>query len=57
MFNPYAYPFNEGLRQNYGRVARIYGFFGVRLAKVPRILSSLMKKTSIVRAGHTTCGI
>ncbi|KAI0251708.1 cytochrome P450 [Lactifluus subvellereus] len=28
MFNPYAYPFHEGLRQNYGRVARIYGFFG-----------------------------
>ncbi|KAI0247110.1 cytochrome P450 [Lactifluus subvellereus] len=28
MFNPYAYPFHEGLRQNYGKVARIYGFFG-----------------------------
>ncbi|KAI0247114.1 cytochrome P450, partial [Lactifluus subvellereus] len=28
MFNPYAYPFHEGLRQNYGRVARVYGLFG-----------------------------
>ncbi|KAH9979519.1 cytochrome P450 [Lactifluus volemus] len=28
MFNPYAFPFHEGLYKNYGRVARIYGFFG-----------------------------
>ncbi|KAH9979522.1 cytochrome P450 [Lactifluus volemus] len=28
MFNPYAYPFHEGLRQNYGRVARVHGLFG-----------------------------
>ena len=39
MFNPNAFPFHEGLRQNYGRVARIYGFFGVRLAsQSPRLL-------------------
>jgi hypothetical protein len=32
MFNPYAFPFHEELYKNYGRVARIYGFFGVCLA-------------------------
>ncbi|KAH9023443.1 cytochrome P450 [Lactarius pseudohatsudake] len=28
MFNPYAYPFHEGLYRTYGKVARVYGFFG-----------------------------
>lgn len=28
MFNPYAYPFHEGLYKTYGKVARVYGFFG-----------------------------
>ena len=44
MFNPYAYPFHEWLHQNYGRVARIYGFFGVRLD--PRILSGPIINTN-----------
>jgi hypothetical protein len=57
MFDPYAYPFHEGLRRDYGRVARICGFFGVCLAsQCPRPLSSLMINI-IVRAGHTACGI
>ena len=47
MFNPYAYPFHEGLRRKYGRVARIYGFFGVCLVTIPRILSSLKKYQDI----------
>ena len=29
MFNPYAYVFYEGLYKTYGKVARLYGFFGV----------------------------
>ncbi|KAH9165536.1 cytochrome P450 [Lactarius sanguifluus] len=28
IFNPYAYPFHEGLYRTYGNVARIYGFLG-----------------------------
>ncbi|KAH9023440.1 cytochrome P450 [Lactarius pseudohatsudake] len=28
IFNPYAYPFHEGLYKTYGKVARVYGFFG-----------------------------
>ncbi|KAI0294461.1 cytochrome P450 [Multifurca ochricompacta] len=28
MFNPYAYPFHEGLYKTYGKVARVYGFLG-----------------------------
>ncbi|KAH8986066.1 cytochrome P450 [Lactarius hatsudake] len=28
IFNPYAYPFHEGLYSTYGKVARIYGFLG-----------------------------
>ncbi|KAH9066038.1 cytochrome P450 [Lactarius deliciosus] len=28
MFNPYAYPFHEGLYRTYGKVARVYGFLG-----------------------------
>ncbi|KAH9039749.1 cytochrome P450 [Lactarius hengduanensis] len=28
MFNPYAYPFHEGLYRTYGNVARVYGFLG-----------------------------
>ncbi|KAH9994081.1 cytochrome P450 [Russula compacta] len=28
LFNPSAYPFHEGLYRTYGKVARIYGFFG-----------------------------
>ncbi|KAH9165235.1 cytochrome P450 [Lactarius sanguifluus] len=28
MFNPYAYPFHEGLYRTYGTVARVYGFLG-----------------------------
>ncbi|KAH9175545.1 cytochrome P450 [Lactarius sanguifluus] len=28
IFNPYAYPFHEGLYSTYGNVARIYGFLG-----------------------------
>ena len=29
MFNPYAHLFREGLFRTYGKVARVYGFFGV----------------------------
>ncbi|KAH9165540.1 cytochrome P450 [Lactarius sanguifluus] len=28
IFNPYAYLFHEGLYRTYGKVARVYGFFG-----------------------------
>ncbi|KAH8986070.1 cytochrome P450 [Lactarius hatsudake] len=28
IFNPYAYPFHEGLYGTYGKVARVYGFLG-----------------------------
>ncbi|KAH9024224.1 cytochrome P450 [Lactarius pseudohatsudake] len=28
IFNPYAYPFHEGLHSTYGNVARVYGFLG-----------------------------
>ncbi|KAH9046662.1 cytochrome P450 [Lactarius hengduanensis] len=28
IFNPYAYPFHEGLHSTYGKVARVYGFLG-----------------------------
>ncbi|KAH9073512.1 cytochrome P450 [Lactarius deliciosus] len=28
IFNPYAYPFHEGLYSTYGKVARVYGFLG-----------------------------
>lgn len=29
LFEPYAYDFHEGLYQIYGKVARVYGMFGV----------------------------
>ncbi len=35
MFNPYAMSFHEGLYKTHGRVARVYGFFGVRLLTEP----------------------
>ncbi|KAI9463351.1 cytochrome P450 [Lactarius psammicola] len=28
MFNPYAYPFHDGLYRTYGKVTRVYGFLG-----------------------------
>lgn len=32
MFNRHAFQFHEGIYKTYGKVARIYGFFGVRRA-------------------------
>lgn len=55
MFNPYAYPFHEGLYRTYGTVARIYGFLGVRLARCNVFKVSLF--VPIIRAGYPTCSL